>query len=180
MGTGSCTNDIRHLPEQELFHTILIIVRQKAVNIIGKRLQLQQHSDRIAALEAAGKKEILKLRQETENNRKVLTGLLESFNSGLLTRAEYLEMKESYSHEICAAVDRVRELQEQQKAPESQIACYINPADRLADVGEDTELSALLVDQLIECITVNSTEDVSIKFRFDSGFEHLMEVLADG
>ena len=58
--------------------------------------------------------------------------------------------------------------------------CYVSLADQLAAVGEDTALSALLVDQLIERITVNSTDDVSIKFRFENGFEQLMEVLADG
>ena len=88
-------------------------------------------------------------------------------------------MKEGYSQEIRAAVDRVRELQEQQSVLESQMECYISLADRLAAVGEDTALSALLVDQLIERITVNSTNDVSIKFRFENGFEQLMEVLAD-
>ena len=180
IGAGSCTSGIRHLPEQELFSTILTIIRQEAVNIIGKRLQLQQRSDRITAQKTAAEKEISKLQQKTENNRKFLTGLLESFNSGLLTRTEYLEMKEGYSREIRTAVDRARELQKQQSVLESQMECYISLADRLAAVGEDTALSALLVDQLIERITVNSTDDVSIKFRFENGFEQLMEVLADG
>ena len=179
MGAGSCTYDIRYLPEQELFSMILTIIRQEAVNIIGKRLQLQQRSDKITAQKSAAEKEISKLQQKTENNRKFLTGLLESFNSGLLTRTEYLEMKEGYSQEIRAAVDRVRELQEQQSVLESQMECYISLADQLAAVGEDTALSALLVDQLIERITVNSPDDISIQFRFENGFEQLMGVLAN-
>lgn len=168
-----------YLREEDLFHMILTIIRQEAVNIIRKRLQLQQRSDRITARKTAAEKDISELQQQTENNQKFLTSLLESFNSGLLTRTEYLEMKEGYSQEIHAAVDRVQELQEQQKVLECQMDCYITLADRLAAVGEDTALSALLVDQLIERITVNSPDDISIQFRFENGFEQLMGVLAD-
>ena len=95
------------------------------------------------------------------------------------TRTEYMDMKANYSQEIARAVERVQQLQEQQKTLESQMECYISLADRLAAVSEDTALSALLVDQLIERIMVNSPNDISIQFRFENGFEQLMGVLAD-
>ena len=56
---------------------------------------------------------------------------------------------------------------------------YATIADRLAAVSEDTALSALLVDQLIERVTVNGPNDISVRFTFESGFERVMEVLAD-
>ena len=52
-------------------------------------------------------------------------------------------------------------------------------ADRLVAMDQDTALSALLVDQLMERVTVNGPEDVSIRFAFESGFDRVMEVLAD-
>ena len=54
---------------------------------------------------------------------------------------------------------------------------HTSMADKLAAVGKDTALSALLVDQLIERVTVNGPDDVSIKFSFEGGFERVMEVL---
>ena len=168
-----------YIREDALFHIVLTIIRQEAENVVGKNLQLKQHSGKIAMQREATEKEISQLRQETEKNRKFLTGLLESFNTGILTRAEYLEMKESYSQEINAALQRVQQLQTRQKELESQMERYCCLADRLAAVEHDTALSSLLVNQLIERVTANGPSDVSIKFRFESGFEQLMEVLKD-
>ena len=52
-------------------------------------------------------------------------------------------------------------------------------ADKLAAVDKDTTLSALLVEQLIERVTVNGPDDVSVKFSFEGGFERVMEVLGN-
>ena len=38
-------------------------------------------------------------------------------------------------------------------------------------------MTAQLVDALIERVTVNSQEDIVIDFRFESGFDELMEAL---
>ena len=56
---------------------------------------------------------------------------------------------------------------------------YTDIAKRLAAVSEYTALSALLVNQLIERVTVNGPDDVSIDFSFEGGFERVMEVLGN-
>ncbi len=86
-------------------------------------------------------------------------------------------MKADYDAKIRAAVDRTAQLQGRQRKLERQLKDYTSLADKLAKVDKDTTLSALLVDRLIERITVNSPEDISIRFRFESGFEQLFEVL---
>ena len=86
-------------------------------------------------------------------------------------------MKADYTEKIEMAVLRVQQLQNEQKALETQMERYTDMAERLAAVGTDTALSALLVNQLIERVTVNSAEDIHVKFKFESGFERLMEVL---
>ena len=58
-------------------------------------------------------------------------------------------------------------------------ASYISIADRLDGISKDSKLSALLVEQLIERITVNGPEDIAVQFRFESGFERVAEVLED-
>ena len=88
-------------------------------------------------------------------------------------------MKADYTQKIKMAVLRVQQLQSKQKALENQMERYTDIAKRLAAVSEDTALSALLVNQLIDCVTVNSAEDIDVKFKFESGFERLMEVLED-
>jgi len=95
------------------------------------------------------------------------------------TKAEYLEMRENYSREIKGAVERVQQLQIRQAELERQVKRCTSMADKLAAVDKDTALTALLVDQLIERVTVNGPEDVTIDFAFESGFERIREVLAD-
>lgn len=168
-----------YIRENVLFDVIVTTIRRETESVIGKNLRLKQCDGKIAERREAVVQEITKLRQKAENSRKFLTSLLESFNNGIITRTEYLEMKSGYSEEIQSAVERVQELQALQGALENQMGCYNSLADRLAAVDNDTSLSSLLVDQLIERVTVNSPTDVTVKFRFESGFEQLMEVLED-
>lgn len=179
MGIHFCSGGISHLPEKRLFDAVLAIIRKHAEVVIGTHTRLKQQDHKITAKKTAMKSEISRLQQETERNRIFLTSLYENFVTGILTGAEYHEMKASYTQKIEAAVLRVQQLQSEQKALESQMERYTDIAERLAAVGTDTTLSSLLVDQLIECITVNSATDIHVKFKFESGFEQLMEVLAD-
>ena len=146
---------------------------------MGTHAKLKHQDYKITAKKAEMTAEISKLQQETERNRVFLTSLYENFVTGILTGTEYHEMKAGYTQKIETAVLRVQQLQSKQKALENQMERYTDIAKRLAAVSEDTALSALLVNQLIDCVTVNSAEDIHVKFKFESGFERLMEVLED-
>ncbi len=176
-GKGTCPGNIRYILEDDLFDTILTIIRQKAEVVMGEALRLKQCDGRIAAQKAQVDQEINELGRQTQRNKAIRAGLYENFIKGILTRAEYLEMQEDYSQKISSAVDRVQQLQTRQDELERQMERYTSMADKLAAAGKDTTLSALLVDQLIERITVNGPDDVSIKFSFEGGFERVMEVL---
>lgn len=178
-GEGACPGDIRYIPEPDLFDTIITIIRQQAENVIGENLRLQRCGGKLSAQKAEVDKEISKLRQETEKNRTFLYSLYNNFVKGVITKAEHGELRERYEQKISAAVERVQQLQERQTTLEQQMERYATLADRLAAINEDTALSALLVDQLIERITVNGPNDISVQFTFESGFERVKEVLAN-
>lgn len=175
---GTCDGDIL-IEETDLFQTILTIIRQEAENVIGKNLRLKQQDTKLATQKADVDKEIVKLRQGTASNRGYLTSLYENLVTGILTSDEYRSMKAGYEKKITAAVERMQQLQKQQAELEKQVNDYSRLAEKVAEVDGDTALTARLVDQLIERITVNSPEDISIRFRFDIGFERIAEVLAD-
>ena len=178
-GTGACPGDIRGLPETDLFDAIMTIIRQEVKTVQGNRLRLQGCDDKIAGQKKAVSMEISKLQQETEKNRRCLTSLLENLNTGVLTTAEYTELKAEYTQRINEATGRVQQLLERQRMLESQVERYANLADLMAAMGEDAVLSARLVEQLIERVTVNGPNDISVQFRFESGFEDVLEVLND-
>ena len=177
MGEGSCTGGIIHLPEPDLFDAILTIIRQKAEVVMGEALRLKRCDNKIATQKAQVDQEIAELGRQTQKNKTIRAGLYENFVKGILTRAEYLEMQEDYSQKISGAVERVQQLQTRQSELERQMECCTSMADKLAAVDKDTALSALLVNQLIERVTVNGPDDVSIDFSFEGGFERVMEVL---
>ena len=179
MGEGSCTGGIIHLPEPDLFDAILTIIRQKAEVVMGEALRLKRCDNKIAAQKAQVDQEIAELGRQTQKNKTIRAGLYENFVKGILTRAEYLEMQEDYSQKISGAVERVQQLQTRQSELERQMECCTSMADKLAAVDKDTALSALLVEQLIERVTVNGPDDVSVKFSFEGGFERVMEVLGN-
>ena len=179
VGEGSCTGGIIHLPEPDLFDAILTIIRQKAEVVMGEALRLKRCDNKIATQKAQVDQEIAELGRQTQKNKTIRAGLYENFVKGILTRAEYLEMQEDYSQKISGAVERVQQLQTRQSELERQMECCTSMADKLAAVDKDTALSALLVNQLIERVTVNGPDDVSIDFSFEGGFERVMEVLGN-
>jgi len=178
IGKGACSRSA-YVTEKKLFNAILTIIRQEAENIIGNSLRLRQRDAKVAVQKAETEAEIARLRQETESNRAYQASLYQNFVSGVLTSSEYQELNDGYRQKIGDAVERVRLLRERQKELESQREAYFNLADRLAAVSEDTALTAALVDQVIERVTVNGHDDISIQFRFESDFDRLLGVLDD-
>lgn len=179
MGGNICTSNIRYFREEDLFSTIVTIIRQEAESMMGQSLLLKQCDGKIAAQETQVDQEINELGHQVQKNKTLLAGLYESFVKGILTKAEYLEMQKSYSQKVSDAVERVQQLQVRQSELEQQMERYTSMADKLAAVGKDTTLSALLVNQLIERVTVNGPNGASIKFSFEGGFERVMEVLGN-
>jgi len=177
LGKNTCPGDIRYLKEAELFDTILTVIRQKAGAVMGGGLYLKRQDSKIAAKKAAVEREISQLRGETEKNQALLKGLYENFVTGILTRAEYLELKEDYSGRVQAAMEWVRELQARQSELEALVKDCASLADKLAAAEKDKALTARLVEQVIERVTVSGPGDVAIQFRFEDSFIRLARSL---
>lgn len=146
---------------------------------MGKNLQIKQKDAKLAAQKADVEKEILKRCQEAASNRSFLISLYENLVTGILTSDEYRTMKAGYEEKLTAAVERMQQLQTQQMELEKQVNTYSSLADTLAEICKDSALTAPLADQLIERITVNGPEDITIRFQFEGGFEQIDEVLAN-
>ena len=177
IGKGACENNIGYLQETELFDTILSYVQSEALIIMGKSLQLKQQDKRITAQKEQTEREIAALQREAEKARSYLAGLYEHFITGVLTQAEYHGMKAEYHQKVMDCVERISALQEGQDKLEKQAARYLSLADRLKAVKKSADLTAAFVSQVIESVTVNSPDDISVSFSFRDDFDGLMEVL---
>lgn len=177
IGKGACENNIGYLQETELFDTILSYVQSEALIVMGKSLQLKQQDKRITAQKEQTEREIAALQREAEKARSYLAGLYEHFITGVLTQAEYHGMKAEYHQKVMDCVERISALQEGQDKLEKQAARYLSLADRLKTVKKSADLTASFVSQVIESVTVNSPDDISVSFSFRDDFDGLMEVL---
>jgi site-specific DNA recombinase len=178
LGTGNCAISPR-IQENTLFQTILSTIQQEAKAVLSNRLMLKQDNSRLSKQKADTAREISRLQAEVDKNRKFMSTLYENFVSGLLTGTEYTEMKAGYEQKISQGVSSIQSLTAQMKELECQVGQYITLAGQLEKVSQDTELTAQLVDQLIERVTVFSSTEIKVDFRFHTGFERVMEVLAD-
>ena len=177
IGKGACENNIGYLQETELFDTILSYVQSEALIVMGKSLQLKQQDKRITAQKEQTEREIAALQREAEKARSYLAGLYEHFITGVLTQAEYHGMKAEYHQKVMDCVERISALQEGQDKLEKQTARYLSLADRLKAIKKSADLTAAFVSQVIESVTVNSPDDISVSFSFRDDFDGLMEVL---
>lgn len=167
-----------YLKETELFDIILAYIMQEAENVIGDNLRLKEQDPRITQRKASAEKEQKRLLAEVEQNRSFLRSLYENLVTGILTSGEYLELKQDYENRITADMAKAQALEEQQKELEKQLHKFSSLAKKLAVIDGNTELTARLVDELIEKVTVWDRRNVEIVFRFKCGFEQVKEVLA--
>lgn len=179
VGKGACSGNA-FVSEAQLFRTIMAFTRKKAEVVLGQRLYIKQGDSKIVTRKAVVEGEISELGRQTQKNKDLLASLYENHVKGVLTRAEYLEMQEEYSKKISNAVERVQRLQQEQSTLERQMERCASIADKLESLDKDVALSTQLVNMLIERITVNSPDDISVQFTFEDDFDRIREVLDNG
>lgn len=171
---GSCPGDIRVFPEDELISVILDIIQKQASIIINNGCWSKRNG-KVAEQSAAIGKEIARLQQETERDRKYLISLYEHFVSGVLSKTEYTELKTGYEQKIKAATSRSQQLLEQNRSLERDLNDYIELSDRLASLKGDITLTGDLIGRLVERIVVYDEQNISVHFKFRDEFGKVVQ-----
>lgn len=179
VGKGFCNKGVRCLSEDNLLSAVLTVLQKEAKIVIGNSQRLKLRGGWAASQKAEAECEIAELSSEIKRKRADRRNLYQSFVSGLIGEREYMASKERYNQEIHQAAERVRVLRERQCLLEHQIEEYFALVDQLAAVKRRTKLTADLVERMIERVTVNSPEDISVQFRFSDVINGLMEVPGD-
>lgn len=168
IGKDVCASEI-YMREESLFDVILTIIRKEVEALVENGCKLMQ-SGTATELKLKMKKEIARFQQEMERDRKYLIRLYEDFVTGILTTAEYTELKTGYEQKIKAATSRSQQLLEQQKELEVQMTTYIELSDWLASVGDDMTLTGELLNRLVDRIVVYDQNNISVHFKFRDEF----------
>ena len=179
IGQKVCENAIGYLREPALFSAIVAIVKCEAEVLLGNALKVKQQSARIVEQKEKTTQEIITLRRDAEKAKTYLAGLYENFITGVLTQAEYREMKAGYERKVAEYTEKVSQLQDRQRELENQAANCVTLAKRLAEIETSEDLTAAFVKQVIQKVIVTSKTDVTIVFSYSAGFDRLKEVFGD-
>jgi DNA invertase Pin-like site-specific DNA recombinase len=173
---GSCVPFI--MPEEDLKTALLATIQAHTDVIIGKTLKLRKNSADLEAQRQSVKAEIAALRQEADKGGRMFKNLYESLVSGLITKDEYMEMRESYEAKARESISRASELENWQAELDRQIAEYCEISDLLTDAA-NSGVTEKIVDCLVDRIRIFSDRSIEVDFKFDSGFELISGVAAD-
>lgn len=168
---GSC--EPYSLPEKELVSALLSILQKQAELAAGNALILKRKRPDMEARQIAVKARLDALRQELDRDRRMLKSLYESLVTGILNDEEYRRMRTDYGEKIESKSALMQELTGRLREVEAQAAEYIDLTNLIAGVKEKEDITAALIDRLVDRIRVFSDRHIEVDFRFESGLNQL-------
>ena len=159
------------IKETNLIEMILILLQEQSTIITGKYLLM--HEKNILEKENHKKKksEMMVLKQSIEQNQKFLKSLYENLVRGVIDDSEYLEMKNAYESKIQISLSSIEAMERKELEDKSQLKHYRNLSDNIKNISDNTELTAALIDKLVDRIEVFENKSIEVKFRYQSDFE---------
>lgn len=101
----------------------------------------------------------------------------ENLIQGILSKEEYITYKGKYESRIQQLTEEVAHLEKGLKALDKQIAQYRALKRDSDDLRENRELTAALIDRLIDRVEVSKDKQITVRYRFESEFDSNEEVL---
>lgn len=116
-------------------------------------------------------------KQEIQRLNGLIRSLYENLIKGILLKEEYITYKGKYESRIQQLTEEVAHLEKGLKALDEQIAQYCALKRDSDDLRENRELTAALIDRLIDRIEITKDKQITVRYRFESEFDSNEEVL---
>lgn len=123
------------------------------------------------------KEKISSRKQEIQRLNGLIRSLYENLIQGILSKEEYITYKGKYESRIQQLTEEVAHLEKGLKALDKQIAQYRALKRDSDDLRENRELTAALIDRLIDRIEITKDKQITVRYRFESEFDSNEEVL---
>ena len=123
------------------------------------------------------KEKISSRKQEIQRLNGMIRSLYENLIQGILSKEEYITYKGKYESRIQQLTEEVAHLEKGLKALDKQIAQYRALKRDSDDLRENRELTAALIDRLIDRIEITKDKQITVRYRFESEFDSNEEVL---
>lgn len=176
VGTHACTH-IKSIREDELLGVIADMLQQELDTALGTySLSLIEDTHQLTERNEIQNKITIR-RQEIERLRGFVRSLYENFIQDVLSADEYFAYKQKYESKIETLSEEIVQLDNGLKTVEKQIEQYREMKRDAASLREDRELTAALIDRLIDRIEVTEDNQITVRYRFQSEFQNCQEVL---
>ena len=123
------------------------------------------------------KEKISSRKQEIQRLNGLIRSLYENLIQGILSKEEYITYKGKYESRIQQLTEEFAHLEKGLKALDKQIAQYRSLQRDSDDLRENRELTAALIDRLIDRIEITKDKQITVRYRFESEFDSYEEVL---
>ena len=163
----------RAVPEMLRTHLFLIITMDELKEMIGKLpLQEREAQRRCRQLEER--------RKELTRYQKLKISVYEDYKEALLTKREYLEMKEDYEGS-CRQMEKAIETLEREVCSLVKESRPHSPwIERLKERGTISELDRGLLAMTVEEIIVMDSEHIQVHFQYRDEFQIVRQAMKEG
>ena len=177
--TGGCQNN--NVSELSLSKLILLTIQQQVAYLMSPG----DAAADIAATALRGRKQaaiesmIERNYQAIKENGGYLVASYKHFTDGIISEDEYQMFKRNFNDHIQAAESSIAVLRDEMSRLEDGTNAK-KLVGRFLEHGNITELDRRIVAGLVKSITVNSSKDISISFRYDMGLDTAYGVAGNG
>jgi len=158
------------IKEEDLKSAAVAMLHKYAETLLGRKLRLCRKAAETTVSGADARTELSKVRQEMNKNRDTLKMLFEQLVSGTLTPDEFSKKKQANSDKLTALTERALELETSPKHLESRIKECWELSDCVSATECKYDLTAEILDSLVEKILVYHDKSFEIVWRFADEF----------
>ena len=163
--------------ETELLSVLVDILLETMDAVLGQYALLLADTTAQEAQMAAMKSGISKRERELEQNRAFSRGLYENLIQGLISNADYMDMRAAYAAKIDILDAEIQKLTKGLHTLETQVEKYRQLAQDAREIRESRKLTNALLDRLVERVEVWPDKRIRVYFLFESEFAQYGEAL---
>ena len=164
--------------EKELLDALADMIQEQLDTTLGQYSLGLENLSKEAEEQKNIQAKIASRKQEIQQLRTYQRGLYEGLIQNHLSKDEYFTFKEKYEAKIEAISGEIEQLKAGLAIIAKQLEQYKMLSQDAQHIKEDRQLTAALIDRLIDRVEVSREKRITVRFRFQSEFEHCEEVLS--
>lgn len=159
------------IKEVDLKTEILALLHRHAEAILGRFISFEKSAANTGEkpLEA----ELREINGKLDKDGRMRQSLYENMVSGLITQDEFVKMKADYEAKIEALSRRADEIRGRKREIKEQVSEYHDLADAVSAAISNDNLTAEIIDRLVDKILVHPDKSFEVIFRFKDEFEEV-------